>query len=97
MQQSWWSPNVFGLYELSSDGTILYTWPRTEEELSAPEHAIVDRDFFRDVFGCENIDDLRRHFRRFITGDEPVDAFNFDCRFEQRTVRTSEYLHDSRV
>ena len=92
MQQIWSSTNVFGLYELSSDGTILYTRPRTEKGLSEPQHAIVGRDFFTDVCGCENIDDLLRHFRSFITGDEPVDAFTFDCMFEQNTVRASVFM-----
>jgi hypothetical protein len=87
MQGNWTSTNVFGLYELSSDGTILYTRPRTNDGLSEPADEIVGRDFFRDIRWCENIEDLRRHFRRFITGDQPVDVFTFECMFEQETVR----------
>jgi hypothetical protein len=99
MQQGWSSTNVFGLYELSNDGTVLYTRPRTVDGLSAPEQAVVGRDFFRDVFGCENIDALRQHFRKFIMGDESVDTFTFDCMFEQKSIRanifmTRAYEHD---
>ena len=92
MQQSWSSTNVFGLYELSKDGTILYTRPRTNDGLSEPEETVVGRDFFRDICGCENIDDLRRHFRRFITGDQSVDTFTFECMFQQETVRANIFM-----
>jgi hypothetical protein len=78
---------VFGLYELSSDGTVLYSRSRTENGLRAPTGEHIGQDFFRDVAGFENIDDLRRHFRRFITGDRPVDNFYFDC------VSGSEIIH----
>jgi len=99
MHQGWSSTNVFGLYELSNDGTILYRRPRTDDGLSEPESTIVGRDFFRDIGGCENIEDLRHHFRRFITSDQPVDIFTFDCRLERAVVRakvcmTRAYEHD---
>jgi hypothetical protein len=92
MQQGWSSTNVFGLYELSNDGTILYRRARTDNGLSEPEATIVGRDFFRDIGGCENIEDLRHHFRRFISGDQPVDIFNFDCRIEREVVRAKVFL-----
>jgi hypothetical protein len=92
MQVSRTSTNVFGLYELASDGTILYTRPRTDDGLREPEQTVVGRDFFGEVCGCENIDDLRRHFRSFITGDQPVDIFTFDCRFERELVRAKVFL-----
>ncbi|PYS99892.1 MAG: hypothetical protein DMF63_09460 [Acidobacteria bacterium] len=99
MERSWSPTNVFGLYELSSDGTILYTRPRTDDGLREPQQGIVGRDFFRDIGGCENIEDLRHHFRRFITGDQPVDIFTFDCILEREIVRakvfmTRAYEHD---
>jgi hypothetical protein len=99
MQGSWSRTNVFGLYELSSDGTILYTRPRTDDGLSEPEEGIIGRDFFRDIGLCENIEDLRRHFRRFIMGDQPVDVFTFDCILEREVVRakilmTRAFEHD---
>ena len=99
MQASWSGTSVFGLYELSNDGTILYTRARTMEGLSEPRSGIIGRDFFRDIGGCENIEDLRHHFRRFIMGDQPVDIFNFDCKLEREVVRakvcmTRAYEHD---
>jgi hypothetical protein len=83
---------VFGLYELADDGTILYLRPRSADGLHEAEHGVVGRDFFRDVFPCQNIDDLRRHFRRFITEDRPVDTFVFDGLFEQEIVRAKIFM-----
>jgi hypothetical protein len=80
------SIGVFGLYELSDEGKILYSRPRRENGLDGPSPEFVGRDFFHDIVGCENKDDLRRHFRRFITDGRPVDAFLFDCMFERGIV-----------
>ena len=83
---------VFGLYELSDEGTVLYSRPRGNDGLRQPTPEIVGRDFFHDVVGCENKDDLRRHFSRFIGGDRPVDAFLFDCCFKSEIVRTKIFM-----
>lgn len=83
---------VFGLYELSDQGTILYSRPRRENVLDGPSPEYVGRDFFHDIVGCENKDDLRRHFRRFITDGRSVDAFAFDCMFERKIVRTKIFM-----
>ncbi|HEX6125782.1 MAG TPA: hypothetical protein VFZ23_10470 [Pyrinomonadaceae bacterium] len=93
------STNVFGLYELSGDGTVLYSRARNEEGLREPAHDLVGQDFFRDIAPFENTDDLRRHFRRFITSDRPVDTFVFDCLIKSEVVRakvhmTRAYEHD---
>ena len=90
---------VFGLYELADDGTILYSRPRVADGLHDPQPGIIGRDFFRDVFPCRNIDDLRRHFRRFITEAKPNDTFVFDGLFEEEIVRakilmTRAFEHD---
>jgi hypothetical protein len=83
---------VFGLYELANDGTILYSRVRNDSGLHDAEPAFIGQDFFRDIFLCQNIDDLRRHFRRFITGDRPVDSFVFDCLFEREIVRAKIFM-----
>jgi len=83
---------VFGLYELTDDGTILYSRPRAADGLHDAEHGVVGRDFFRDVFPCQNVDDLRRHFRRFIMEARPVDTFVFDGLFEEEIVRAKIFM-----
>lgn len=83
---------VFGLYELANDGTILYSRPRSDDGLHDAVYQRVGQDFFRDIFPCQNNDDLRRHFRRFITGDRSVDTFVFDCMLEQEIVRAKIFM-----
>ena len=83
---------VFGLYELADDGTILYSRPRGNDGLHQPKPEVVGQDFFRDIVGCQNKEDLRRHFRQFIRGDRSVDAFLFDCLFESQVIRTKIFM-----
>jgi hypothetical protein len=83
---------VFGLYELANDGTILYSRPRGNDGLHQPKPEVVGQDFFRDIVGCKNREDFRRHFRQFIRGHRPVDAFLFDCLFESQVIRTKVFM-----
>lgn len=82
------SGDVFGLYELTDSGTVLYSRSRTEEGLRAPNQEFVGQDFFRDVAPFENTEDLRRHFRQFIAGARSVDAFVFDGFSGSEVIRT---------
>src|SRR5690348_16772583 len=84
--------DVFGLYELSNDGTILYSRARRESGLADRGDGIIGRDFFREIFQCQNIEDLRRHFRGFITGARSADSFVFDCFFEREVIRAKIFM-----
>jgi hypothetical protein len=84
--------DVFGLYELAVDGTILHSRPRTGEFLRDPKTDVIGQDFFHDIFTFQNTEDLRRHFRRFVSGDRPVDAFLFDCLDGSEIVRTKVFM-----
>ena len=86
------SADLFGLYELSDDGTILYSRSRSEDGLREPTSEVIGRDFFHDIARFDNSADLRRHFRRFISGDRPVDTFAFDCLFETQIVRAKIFM-----
>ena len=84
--------DVFGLYELSSDGTVLYSRARREDVLKEPAQEAIGQDFFRDVARFENTNALRHHFRRFLSDRRPVDSFLFDCLFETEVVRAKVFL-----
>lgn len=86
------SVEPFGLYELSNDGTILYSRARAGYGLYEAESTVVGKDFFRDIFPCQNIGDLRRHFHRFIAGDQPVNTFVFECLFGEEVVRAKVFM-----
>jgi len=76
------SEGTFGLFELSSDGTVLYSRAGQDGAL------MIGRDFFREVAAFENKEDLRHHFRRFLGSSRPVDSFGFDCEYGERSVHT---------
>ncbi|MBA3351832.1 MAG: hypothetical protein H0U23_05300 [Blastocatellia bacterium] len=84
--------DVFGLYELATDGTVLYSRPRAGEVLHEPTQVMVGRDFFREVALFENKEDLRHHFRRFLHGDESVNAFTFDCFYGADVVKAKIFM-----
>ena len=86
------SADLFGLYELSKEGTVLYSRARSEGGLKDPTVDAIGRDFFGDIAQFNNVDDLRRHFRSFLTGSQPVDTFLFDCLFETEVVRTKIFM-----
>ena len=86
------SIHLFGLYELSNDGTVLYSRSRSEDGLREPTTEFIGQDFFHDIARFENIDDLRRHFRRFITSDRPVDTFVFDCVSGSEIIRAKVFM-----
>jgi hypothetical protein len=79
---------VFGLYELSGDGKVLYSRPRREGRLGDPVPETVGQDFFHDIASFDNTEDLRRQFSRFLSDGSPVDSFVFDFLFEAEVVRT---------
>ncbi len=84
--------DVFGLYELATDGTVLYSRSRAGEVLHEPTQVMVRRDFFRDVAGFENKEDLRHHSRRFVYGDQSVNAFTFDCLYGADVVKARIFM-----
>lgn len=84
--------DVFGLFELTSDGTVLYSRARRQDVLKEPAPEAIGRDFFRDIARFENTGALRRLFRRFLNDGRPVDSFLFDCLFETEVVRAKVFL-----
>ena len=84
--------HVFGLYELSGDGTVLYSRNRGERGLSEASAEVVGRDYFHEIAPFENTSDLRRHFRRFLTDNRPSDTFLFDCLLDNEVVRAKVFM-----
>ena len=86
------SGGLFGLYELSDNGTILYSRPRGVDGLHQSTPETVGRDFFYDIIDRENREDLRRHFRRFLRNRRSFDAFFYYYRLEREVVPTKIYF-----
>jgi hypothetical protein len=79
---------TFGLFELSSDGTVLYSRANRSLQDGVSSIDMIGRDFFREVAAFENKEDLRHHFRSFLVSSRPADSFGFDCDYGERSVRT---------
>jgi hypothetical protein len=77
---------TFGLYELSNDGTVLYT--RGASVANEGTYELIGRDFFREVAQFVNKEALRSHFRSFLSSARPADSFGFDCEYQEGSVRT---------
>lgn len=80
--------NIFGIFELSDDGTILTSLIRENGRYTTPVAKMVGKDFFDDIADFENTFDLRKHFRNFITSRKAFDIFDFQCEYPQQTLRT---------
>lgn len=83
---------VFGLYELSGDGTVLYSRSRGELGLSDASNEVVGRDYFHEIAPFDNTKDLKRHFRRFLTDNRASDTFLFDCLLDNEVVRARVFM-----
>lgn len=79
---------TFGLFELSDEGTVLYSRTGRSDRPSEPVQSMVGRDFFRDVAQFANTEDLRRHFRSFLISSRSADSFGFECLYQERSIKT---------
>jgi hypothetical protein len=79
---------TFGLFELSSDGTVLYSRAAYNGHGGMQPAETIGLDFFREVAAFTNKEDLRHHFRSFVVGSKPVDSFGFECEYGEISVRT---------
>jgi hypothetical protein len=80
--------DISGWFELDHQGTVLYCRPVNGNGLGASEPRLVGKDFFGDVLATHDSGPLRRHFRRFLTSDRPVESFFFDCLHNNETIKT---------
>lgn len=78
--------DIVGWFELDHQGTVLYCRPVNGNGASEP--GLVGKDFFGDVLESYDSEPLRRHFRRFLTSDRPVESFDFDCLHHHETIKT---------
>jgi photoactive yellow protein len=73
---------LFGLVELDTAGTVLYS--RSEEENTASSHhseGITGRNFFSEVAPFHNTEEFQRRFNNFInSSNQAAHSFNFTCR-----------------
>jgi hypothetical protein len=72
----------FGLFELDSAGTVLYSRPDPAGETNANWPDVVGRNFYIEVAAFGNIEELRRKIAQFTYSSSPADSFHFECECE---------------
>ncbi|HEY0385401.1 MAG TPA: hypothetical protein VGC64_05290 [Pyrinomonadaceae bacterium] len=72
---------LFGLFELDSSGTVLYSRIETDEDGDAAASDVTGRNFFSDVAPFENREEFRRRINDFINSAWQADNFHFTYRY----------------
>ena len=70
---------LFGLYELTLDGTVLFFKARIGNEANeaTAKQNLVGRNLFTENCKFENIEDFRRRFENFVIARQTIDSFTF--------------------
>jgi len=80
-------PEIFGLFELSDEGIILYSKPAAPRVTET-----VGLNFFDEVAPAENAEEFRRRLNQFVRGDNPSESFNFTCQINDQTIPAKAML-----
>ncbi len=98
------SHSLFGLFEVDSSGTILYSKIESGGIFDNRKTALNGLNFYDEVLPFKNVDEFRRRLDYFVVGGEAVGNFNFNCQFDDgsqqvkvRLVRVSEREFDGRA
>jgi len=79
-------PEVFGFFELSDEGTVLYSRAGSGASSNAALAQLVGRNFFDEVAPFENTEEFRRCLNRFIKSNFPSENFNFTCQVKNQNI-----------
>lgn len=95
------SQSLFGLFELDSTGKVLYSKVESDGILDDRRTGLAGLNFYEEVAPFKNVNEFRRHLDQFTGGGDPVENFNFTCRYDDgseqvkvRLVRVSEREYD---
>ncbi len=80
------SQELFGLFELDSAGTVLYSRVRENNQLLNSKPDRVGQNYFEEIAPFENINEFRRRFTNFVKSRSSSESFTFDCRFQEAVV-----------
>lgn len=77
---------LFGLFELDTAGTVLYSRAEPDgEPAGEPGDSAADvtgRNFYDEVVPFGNVEEFRRRVAQFTRGGSPADSFRFDCQYD---------------
>jgi hypothetical protein len=98
------SQSLFGLFEIDSTGKVLYSKVESDGIFDDRKTGLTGLNFYDEVVSFKNVNEFRRHLDQFSNCGNPVENFNFTCRYDDgseqvkvRLVRVSEREYDGRA
>ena len=79
--------DLFGLFELDSAGTVLYSRVNQHDQLKHQRPNVVGRNFYDEVAPFENLQEFRSRLNSFAENNSSVDSFTFVCEFADFAMR----------
>ncbi|MDM7923204.1 MAG: hypothetical protein QUS14_12965 [Pyrinomonadaceae bacterium] len=68
--------NSFWIFELDGEGTILHSSPHPGDLCDPTMSAALGKNFFEDVSGVGDPNELKREFRAFVSGRKATETFH---------------------
>jgi hypothetical protein len=79
MSTSLLEQQLFGLFELDSAGTVLYSRVEPDGDADAAAPSAAGHDFFNEVASFSNAEELRHRIAAFTSSEAQADNFHFTC------------------
>jgi hypothetical protein len=77
---------LFGLLELDTAGTVLYSRLEDDDRLAGPAVDVTGLNFFSEVAPFKNIEEFHQHLDTFNRSGEHANSFLFNCEYEDGAV-----------
>lgn len=71
----------FGLFELDSAGTVLYSRIETDDDALAPPD-VTGQNFYTQVAPFRNFEEFRQQVECFSRSTQPASSFDFKCEYK---------------
>lgn len=76
----------FGLVELGTDGTVLYSQIERDGDHPYPSTDITGRNFFREVAPFQNVEEFQTCLENFSRSSQQATSIPFICQYEDGPV-----------
>jgi hypothetical protein len=75
-----------GIFELDDSGKVIHSNFEGSNGWLGFEHDLKGRDFFDEVLGLTNVEELRRRLDNFKADRLPAYSFDFICQFQRQSI-----------
>jgi hypothetical protein len=82
----------FGLVELGTDGTVLYSRIESDGTRLFPATSITGRNFCGEVVPFRNVGEFQKCLDDFTRSSQQAHSFHFTCQYEDGPVRVKVLL-----